>query len=227
MIKLIQTKEGTVAVLKNDTHLSRWVEEKGTLRTDWLLDIILPMVKPGDYVVDAGANIGDWTVPLCEAVGPTGKVYAFEPMPAAAACLYVNCREYDNAFLCNSALSNITEILKLTMDKNAGASFLSKGHGMGTLVSTIPLDLLKMIKLDWLKIDVEGSELNLLNGAYSTIKICQPKIICELNRGALARNGANYNDIIGFLKSLGYRMEFFDPKHTLELDQVDVFFLPQ
>jgi FkbM family methyltransferase len=229
MIKLIQTKEGTVAVLKNDTHLSRWVEEKGTLHTDWLLDIILPQIQPGQVIVDAGSNIGDWTVPLSKAVGPAGKVYAFEPMPITFACLAVNTRDCENVEIAPYALSDRHEELLIQTGENAGASYITTHTAVsnGWRVLSVRLDSIKFDRLDWIKIDVEGSEFLTLLGAERTIEQHRPKVICEINRGALKRNSVQVSHITEYFRNKNYRMEFFDPKHNLGMEQTDVLFLPR
>lgn len=231
MIKLITTKEGTTAVLKNDTHLSRWVEEKGTLRTDGLLDRVLPMIRPGDYVVDCGANIGDWTVPLLDAVGPAGLVYAFEPMPITFACLAVNTRNYNNVKIFNCGLSADTRFVEMESGDNAGAASilgvgdLSRGRACKAMVRS--LDEIDLPRVDFMKVDVEGHELPLLYGSMETIRKFMPEIVCELNRGALSRIGHTPDGVVKFMHDMGYRMEFADPSHTLDMPQIDVFFFPK
>jgi FkbM family methyltransferase len=228
MIKLIKTAEGVFAVLRDDTHVSRWVEQKGSLRTDGMLDTVLPMMKEGDYVVDGGANIGDWTASIAKTVGPTGMVYAFEPMPATAACLYFNVRDFTNVIVCNSALSDKMEVTAMSMDPNAGASHITNRMiaSKGVFVAAVMLDMVPFPRLDWIKLDIEGSEFQALIGAEKTLKKFRPKIICELNRGTLARNAITPERVIRLMKDWNYDMQLLDPRHSLDLPQLDVLFTP-
>ena len=112
-----------IAVLENDSHISRWVEETGKLDHDeYSLPIILKHIKEGDYVVDAGAFIGDHTVAYVKAVGSTGRVYAFEPNLSAYECLVYNC---PSAITIKAGLSNKPSSQFLSVAENAGASRIS------------------------------------------------------------------------------------------------------
>ena len=230
MIKLIKDKTGyDLAVLKNDTHVSKWVEEQRSIRVDRLLERVLPMIKPGWTVVDAGANIGDWTVPLAETVGAAGKVLAFEPLPPTYACLMVNVRELPQVSAYPYALYDINSRAIMGVYDNAGVAYVSETSltETGYQVVCCPLDSWRADRLDFIKLDVEGSEHRLLQGARSLIGKFRPLVVCELNRGALARFGNVSDDILSFFASRDYRMEFFDPKHTLDMEQTDVLFLPR
>jgi FkbM family methyltransferase len=231
MIKLIQTKEGTTAVLKNDTHLSRWVEEHNSIKTDGLIDSVIHLIKPGDVVVDAGANIGDWTVPLAKAVGPTGAVYAFEPMPPTYACLMVNTRDHANIHAYPYALTRLNnQIVSINLRENVGSSNIGDAqiddlqcfYVHGSRLDSFGLD-----RLDFMKVDVEGAEMELLYGASNVIKKFRPRVVCELNRGTLQRFNTEPVEIITFFAYHGYVTKMIDPRHTLDMEMVDVLFVPK
>src|SRR5687767_9160852 len=81
-----------IAVLEKDSHISKWCESEKRLDHDQnLLPVILSYVKKGDWVVDAGAFIGDHTRAYLDRVGATGVVVALEPNPEAFECLKHNC----------------------------------------------------------------------------------------------------------------------------------------
>ena len=61
------------------------------------------------------------------------------------------------------------------------------------------LDTRMLSKIDFMKIDVEGYELKVLNGALRTIELCQPTMVIEINRVALERQGATPDQIFGWL----------------------------
>jgi FkbM family methyltransferase len=212
------------AVINGDTHAARWCEEMGRLEIDGGVNAIIPHLKPGDTVVDAGANIGAHTVPYAKAVGETGRVLAFEPNLPAYFCLAVNTRDLPQVQCGLCALGADFHTCSMVPNLNAGASCLSgRQHGE---VDVFPLDALALTRCDFIKMDVEGFEPFLIRGAIQTLKKFHPLIFCELNDGALARYGFTKADIIKPLTDLGYRLEFLSPDHNLQMPQIDVFFLP-
>lgn len=196
-----------IAILENDTHISRWVEESGRLDHDrYALPIILEYIKEGYTVVDAGAFIGDHTHAYCNAVGPSGSVYAFEPNPAAFECLQYNC---SSANLFNCGLSNVKENVNYSADNNAGAGRITQESNNAITIKTITLDSLKLSALDFLKIDIEGYELNALKGAQKTISKYRPVCWIEINVGALAQQNKTPQDITKFLSKYNYSITPF------------------
>lgn len=231
MIKLITDKQGRqIAVLENDTHLSKWVEECGDLCHDPMVrQKIVPMLKPGDVVVDVGANIGDHTIAYAEAVGPTGKVHAFEPQGKAFACLVLNTGEFPYVLPYYYGLSDRAGLEFMHIESgNQGASYITASRNpelYPTLV--IPLDFLNLPQLDFMKIDVEGYESNVLDGAICTIERHRPIVLCELNRRLLARTGTTPKQIVHFFEHRGYRLDFLQSDYSLDMEQVDALFLPK
>lgn len=197
-----------IAVLEDDTHISYWVEQSGRLDHDeYALPIILEHIHQGDTVVDVGAFIGDHTIAYCNAVGESGHVHAFEPNAKAYECLEYNCK---SAKTYNLGLSNVAEtVFYCCEDKNAGAGRILRDTPTSTQIKTITLDSLKLSALDFLKIDVEGYEVAVLEGAALTIKKYRPKMWIEINVGALSQNGKTAADIESFLSKLDYTYTAF------------------
>jgi len=72
------TRHGLFAYLRNDAYIGRSLDLYG----EWCegeIAILRQIVRPGDTVLDVGANVGTHTIPLAGMVGPTGIVHAFEP----------------------------------------------------------------------------------------------------------------------------------------------------
>ena len=228
MIELVTCKDGyQVAVIKGDTHGSKWIKEQGRLDYDRSVEDVVKLLKPGDIVVDAGAFIGDYTVRMAQAVGKTGTVIAFEPNPEAFVCLAVNCRNCPQVRLEHCALSDIETAKSVFVESNAGASHLINARNEGPTIRTRTLDSFNLARCDFIKIDIEGFEVFALRGAMETIKKFRPKMFIELNDSALARYGFTKNDILKPLLEIGYRLEFIDQKHNLSYPQLDVLLLPQ
>jgi len=189
-----------IAVIDGDTHISKWVEESGRLDHDqYALPIILKHINKGDWVVDAGAFIGDHTRAYKDKVGYTGKVIAFEPNPAAFECLIHNCPSVD----CFSfGLSDFEGVAGVQINDNSGASKLVLGDG----VMLVILDDYNLPQLDFLKLDVEGFELKALKGAENTIRIHKPKMWIEINTGTLAEQESTPQDVINWLHERDYNL---------------------
>jgi FkbM family methyltransferase len=199
---------GNIAILENDTHISHWVEESGRLDHDqYALPIILEHITEGYTVVDAGAFIGDHTLAYCNAVGKKGRVYAFEPNPRAFECLEHNCPAAKNY---NCGLSNIEESVCYSSDSNAGAGRITNNSNDNAIeIKIIALDSLNLSALDFFKIDVEGYELNVLQGAQKTISKFRPTFWIEINVGALAQQNKTPQDILDFLNKFNYSVSVF------------------
>jgi FkbM family methyltransferase len=154
-------------------------------------------VKPGDVVIDGGANIGLFSVAAASAAGKQGRIYAFEPVPKNAE-LVERCAQLNkNITLCRYALSDITGNIQFTMSDGLSAgAFIDKVkdgdslneekriHNLHTLtVKSITLDDFakrnKLRRVDFIKADIEGAERFMLAGAAHVLKKFEPKLsIC-------------------------------------------------
>jgi FkbM family methyltransferase len=148
-------------------------------------------VKPGDYVIDAGANIGHYTTRLSELVGSAGRVFAFEPLPQAFELLtFVSSRQgNNNTSLINSALSDTTKFAQMDLPRfDTGlvnyyvASIKeekdNKGSGQG--IYCLRYDGLEIQdKISFVKMDVEDHEIYALKGMKDMIVRDKPVIVIE------------------------------------------------
>jgi FkbM family methyltransferase len=213
------TKQG-FAILENDTHISKWAEESGRLDHDQnMLPLVLKHIKPGDTVLDVGAYIGDHTIAYSNAVGKHGKVLAFEPNEDAFACLQHNLSEYKNTELFNSCVGETSgKMVLVKYDDNVGMTYVKPGKGK---TKSLTIDSLELERCDFIKIDVEGFELKVLEGAEETIKKFRPKMLIEINDFTLHRAGITQNDIYIFLIQHNYSYKnifggsIYDPQFDL------------
>lgn len=212
----------------NDTHIGKWVEDAGRLDCDGhLLPRILKYVKPGDVVIDVGANIGDHTHGYAKAVLgnfkdgtpiETGRVLAFEPNPIAFECLQRNMRGHGHVECIGKGLSNLPGRAAMVQSPNVGASHMVAGDE----VEVTTLDSYGLQKCDLIKVDAEGFEYAILQGAWQTITTCRPIVVMEINRGALARNGVIPEDIYQWFALRGYKVH-----HAEDGPQFDIFCMPE
>lgn len=213
--------KNNIAVIEGDSHISKWVEKSGRLDHDQnMLPLVLRYINAGDVVIDAGAFIGDHTIAYAGKVGALGMVHAFEPNPESFEALTHNLHAWKNVALSDKALSKSATKFQLNnLDKNKGAAFLSEGEG----IDAISIDsVFYPGRVNFIKLDCEGMELEILQGGLETLKVWHPKMLIEINRGALKRRGASTDDIFNFLAGLSYTYRNIYPGQGLEGEQLDL-----
>ncbi len=216
-----------VWVLHGD-QISQWVEQEGRLDHDQnLLPDILKHIRPGDIVVDAGAFIGDHTVAYSHAVGEEGIVHAFEPNPLAYKCLCHNLENLRNVVSHSYGLGEALGIVPLSGNNgNWGGAYVGE-HMKITDVRVRALETEVPWRINFIKIDVEGYELKVLRGAGNLINRCRPKMVIEINSGALQRQGATPDDIFGWLAQHDYDWTIIQ-KNCLRNDPLyDILCIPK
>ena len=178
------------------------------------------LCKPGMTVLDVGANVGCHTLRFAKLTGPQGKVIAFEPMSWAFAKLQRNVQlnDFDNIILERIALSNQNEDNQVV---NLRCSWplsgfddtqlhpIDGGYIMEDMTSFITLDdyVKKQAvgKIDLVKLDVDGHELKVIQGAVETLRLHKPIIIMELGVFTLEEAGDHVTELVSLLLDLGYR----------------------
>lgn len=147
-------------------------------------EVMRVYMKPdkGDVVIDAGAHYGFYTLQASRLVGNEGIVLAFEPHPRNHKGLLVNLHlnRIKNVKSFNTALGDSDGQTKLYIRSHSGAhsTFFRTKNWLNVKMSKIDtiVDKLGFEKVDLIKIDAEGAELDILKGAIKTIKRYKPKI---------------------------------------------------
>lgn len=234
---MIQTKEGHW-ILRNDTHISRWVEETGRLDHDtgFIEWIKAQGIPPDGTIVEIGAFIGDHTVALLEQIVPQGKVISYEPGGETFQCLRLNTEKHrDRSDVRNKAVWSTGQDMRSFQHENRGASHLMPANDLdeGTIQAVaLDRDLMgidRIDRIDAIIMDAEGAEPHILAGASHLISIHQPKIFSEFNNGALQRMGfqAGNMDLEGLLIYMGYKATDAYPKDSsIFEEQMDAVFVP-
>jgi FkbM family methyltransferase len=149
------------------------------------------LLLPGQTVLDIGANYGVFTKLFSELVGPAGRVLAFEPVPETCRTLAAGVRRYgmSNVQVFSNAVSDRAGHLSMTIPPN------SDGYGDNLCcahvtppvdspdsftVESLTIDSLHLPRVDFIKIDVEGHELEVLRGCRDTITRCHPALMVEV-----------------------------------------------
>lgn len=180
--------------------------------------IFSKMVKPGYVVIDAGANVGQYTMLASTAVGRTGHVHAFEPIPGNLTRLNRNiaANQLTNVSVHPIALWNeSTELDFGQAAEPVGENHGSYGFGRHSASShlRVPAGRLDdyvrasgVERCDVIKMDIEGSEAAALEGASETLSRFSPLILLELNRDAAFAAGSSVERVFELLSSRGYTL---------------------
>jgi FkbM family methyltransferase len=182
------------------------------------------LIKPGNVVFDVGANLGILTLLFSKIVGLSGQVHAFEPNPNVMTHLRsaVARKSATNVILNETALGRMHGVIMLkTPESNQGEGSITKWRDAAHIPQTnVPLMRLDdyvlehgLNRIDFLKIDVEGAEIEVLLGAQSVLKNLQPKVIVFEDSD---RKGSEPTEPMKMLSSFGYRFLSI-PKHLMKV----------
>lgn len=209
--RLRPCRHGRLLYNPNDAYVGRSLDLYGEY-SEAEAAFLRFLVRPGDIVVEAGANIGSLTIVLAQAAGPAGWVVAFEPQRIPFQMLNAN------ALLCGltniearptavgAALGMITvPELDPRQPNNFGGLSLATPHEQGLRVAVETIDSLALPRCRLIKADVEGMEADVLDGARGTIARHRPMLYLENDQRA--RSPA----LIRLVRSLGYRLWWHTP----------------
>jgi hypothetical protein len=153
------------------------------------------LLKPGDTVVDVGANIGDLTIPLSRIVGDSGRVYAVESNPATFNVLCAN-------LALNSILNTkpINAFIAASDNVETGGAWGEFAYiGKTWKPHFLAIDALNLEACDLIKVDVDGKELEVLRSAEMKIEKYRPVLYFENDLRE------NSSELLGFaMETLGY-----------------------
>lgn len=189
---------------------------------DWFeaeMELWRTQIRPDMTVIDVGANVGVYTFSAAQRVGETGKVIAIEPFKACVNCLqetsrinqlpWVKIYEAAASDHCGSAklsLHNASELNEVISDNSP-----SSDSANTVTIQCLTLDSLieteNLTRVDWLKIDAEGHEIKVLQGAERLLTEFKPNIIYENIAGAHGSNGA----IMEYIQAKGYQVYSYRP----------------
>ena len=203
-------RHGDMLFLQRDQYVGRSLELYGEF-SELEGDLFGQLLRPGNVVVEVGANIGAHTVHLAKLVGPGGTVYAFEPQRVIfqIMCANIALNALFNVHTYHAGLGREKGTLKVPPLDYAGVGNFGglalSDAAVGEEVSVWRLDDVKLASLQVLKIDVEGMEADVLAGARNTIARHRPIIYVENDRQE--KSAA----LIRLIEELGYTMYWHTP----------------
>jgi len=179
------------------------------------IDLCTEFIRPGSVVLEAGAHIGAHTVPIAQLVGPGGVVVAFEPQPTLHRILCANLvlNSIPNTLTYPMALGSregecLLPPLEGTQPTHAIDTATNAEADQAALGEAVPmgrLDDFHLDRVDFIRLDVDGSEADVLQGATQTIQRCHPILYVKNER--TERSAA----LIQALFDLGYRLWWHAP----------------
>jgi FkbM family methyltransferase len=185
-------------------------------------DALFNNARENTTVIDAGAHIGTHTMTLARRVGSEGRVYAFEPQKKIFRELVQNVRlnRADNVVPLRFALGDQNDVviaMRPAQEHNEGGTGVSKSFGgSGDRAELRTIDSFWFQNVSLIKIDVEGFEDHVLDGARETILMWRPVIIIEIMGGEdhdnpSPRVKARIERTVNKLVELDYFVERFGP----------------
>jgi FkbM family methyltransferase len=192
--------------------------------------LISSIIEPGDVVLDIGTHIGYYTLIFAKLVGQNGKVFAFEPEPTNFQLLERNVRVngYSNVILEQKAVSNRNEKKKLYLSKESSGMhtvYKSQYANLDSVkIETISLDNYFRNyggKIDFIKMDIEGSEYTALEGMQTVLQRQNDiKLLVAFFPSAIREYGYKPEQCIDLLMSSGFRI-YFANSRTNDLEVVN------
>ncbi len=211
-----------------DDYMVYWVFVNGYHR-DAVVRLSRELMLPGDKVLDVGANIGLWAMGAARAVGASGAVHAVEPIPENHARLVSNLALNGLTHVRTAQVAFSNRSGSVTMYRpsygNSGHPSLGRRDGVDlpVAIEAITLDDYcereGLAHIDFVKIDVEGAELLVLQGATELLASPDaPLILFEVNEDTARKLGVRTKDVKKLLAANGYKLYQFDGRRLRAVD---------
>jgi FkbM family methyltransferase len=191
------------------------------------------IIQPDWVVIDVGAHIGYYTLLVARFIDrKLGHVYAFEPNPATFEVLrhHIKINNLAHVTVLNVALGASTGQIELFLgpSRNTGmASMFSRESGQEKVCTPITtldrfVNTNNLKSIDLIKMDVEGAEVEVLEGARNVLGSYVPRLVLEVNAITLARSGHRPRDLVLLLRDYGYTLFRIDrPGAEITLNEIE------
>jgi len=223
-VKCVNNGKYNVFIIADDEYISHTIAS-GHEWDGWMRKDVAECFKEGTEILDIGANIGYNSLMFSD-YGPT---YAFEPLFHKIVQLNIdNNKLKHKMYSIPFALSDKNDVVDMYLPnavKNTGLrnyggssmyTFEGTDYTTETKVDCKRLDDIYIGKTSFIKIDVEGHELEVLKGAENTIRRCMPTILIEIHN-------FEKSEVPIFMKSLGYDNPESRPEFMFLYRAKDIF----
>jgi len=222
-LECLELDEFKINFIKNDNALTTYAKTNNKIWEDWLEKYIKESYQPNTNMIDIGANIGTTSLTMSRYISSGSHIYSFEPVYYKILEMNIKQNNLENKIIPYSVgLSDKTDILKggfidFSIEANYGFTTLDNlknTHENDTdIIILNTLDSFNIQNVSFIKLDVEGSERKVLDGAINTIINNRPTILLEIwctsekSRKKHLKDSSEIKkqfDVFDFLFNLGY-----------------------
>lgn len=186
----------------SDNHFEEYISNGGyqVSARNTILNFIKQSKKELKNVIDVGSHVGFWSKDFTEQFE---HVYAFEPMEQVRECYLKNVTK-TNYTLYPYGLGSEEKKVRIQYDPNeTGNTFITKSGNIE--IEVYPLDRFEFNKIDYIKIDAEGYEIEVCKGAIKLIERDKPFIHIEKKKKIMNKTGLTEDTIYSFFESINYK----------------------
>ena len=205
--------------------------------------VLQQWIKPGHTCVDLGANQGEYSLWMSSLSGPTGEVHSFEPsskmLEQLRTARELNLPRAQNVIIHPYGLSDVDAQVELFLPSavhqagNEGAATVFRTSDTDQSLGRIELknagqalSAATSRRINFIKMDIEGSEMKALRGMRGRLEADRPVLLVEVNRHALNLAGSSPKELANFLIDLNYRLALVGPRGRLvpyEAEEADAY----
>jgi len=205
------TRHGLLLYFTHDAYIGASLREYGEF-SEQEFALLRQLLRPGDTVVEVGANIGALSIPIARCLLPGGRLYAVEAQRRVFQVLCANAvlGGLPNVHALHAAGTSGAGYLHVpavdyASPNNFGGIALASSAGAGEQVAPMAVDDLDLPACRLIKVDVEGMELDVLRSAARTIARCRPMLYVENDRRR------DSPALIAYIIAQGYRLWWHQP----------------
>lgn len=209
-VDVIKTKKGTFCGFKNDYLFQQAI--KNGINEDHFVSVASCLLSSNNVAIDLGGNIGTHSIVMSKLVG-TGTIFTFEPQSLVFSILQNNLllNNCNNVVTYRFACSD-SDFKTISMQPfsfsgkkiNNGALRIDTNYFSGDLALTRTLDSFNFKRLDFIKMDIQGSEVKALRGAKKTINNHRPYMFIEIEEKHLNAMNTSTKELIEVILSFNY-----------------------
>jgi FkbM family methyltransferase len=219
MLKTVARSRGLERVINGTDRFRLSAQSRGFIAEEYEPAVwgrVMREVRAGDHVVEVGASIGLYALAFAGRVGAAGHVTAFEPDPESVAALEANVGVNgwrDRVTVIRAAVGQSNGAVRFAAARGVESRIETRADG-GAGVITVPMvtldDTFAGRRIDVIKIDVEGFEQNVIQGARNVLTEARGRpraILMEVHPFAWAETGTTSASLLALLDDAGFRVE--------------------